>query len=199
MNSEFFWNKACLCFSLKGLHTVIYMGIKSQNLKILMIAFLTLPTSFWAFKGRGWVKKSIQTNCRLTTISSQISAIYMNIFHKTEVQTVILRYWTVLYINWLKNYDKNKKHAKKQKTQKLPKTVHMKIFFLQNRTKTEMEKIAFHVITFEPIKIQTHSVPQNDHLNFNFVKDIHVDGRNLARNSCKTAICQSTFFRDTLY
>ena len=39
-----------------------------------------------------------------------------------------------------------------------------------------MEKIAFCVITFEPIKIQTHSAPQNDRLNFSFVKDIHVNG-----------------------
>ena len=52
--------------------------------------------------------------------------------------------------------------------------------FLQNRTKTKMEKIAFCVITFDPIKIQTHSAPQNDRLNFSFVKDIHVDGRYLA-------------------
>ena len=34
-------------------------------------------------------KRSRLTNCRFTTISSQISAIYMNIFHKTEVQTVM--------------------------------------------------------------------------------------------------------------
>ena len=39
-----------------------------------------------------------------------------------------------------------------------------------------MEKIAFCVITFELIEIQTHSAPQNDSLNFSFVKDIHVDG-----------------------
>ena len=54
------------------------------------------------------------------------------------------------------------------------------MFFLQNRTKTEMEKIAFCVMTFEPIKILTHSGPQNDRLNFSFVKDNHVDGGNLA-------------------
>ena len=66
-----------------------------------------------------------------------------------------------------------------QKTQKSPKTVHTKFFFLQNRTKMKMEKIAFCVITLEPIKIQTHSAPQNDRLNFSFVKDIHVDGGNL--------------------
>ena len=54
------------------------------------------------------------------------------------------------------------------------------IFFLQNRTKTKMEKIAFCVITFDPIKIETHSAPLNDRLNFSFMKDIYVDGRNLA-------------------
>ena len=30
-------------------------------------------------------------NCRFTTLSSHFSAIYINIFHKTEIQTVILR------------------------------------------------------------------------------------------------------------
>ena len=44
----------------------------------------------------------------------------------------------------------------------------------------KMEKIAFFVITFEQIKIQTYSAPQNDRLNFSFVKDINVDGKNLA-------------------
>ena len=39
----------------------------------------------------GVTKKSRLTNCRFTTISSQISTIDIDIFHKTEVQTVILR------------------------------------------------------------------------------------------------------------
>ena len=43
-----------------------------------------------------------------------------------------------------------------------------------------MEKIAFCVITFEPVKTQTHSAPQNDRLSFSFVKDSHVDGGNFA-------------------
>ena len=64
----------------------------------------------------------------------------------------------------MKNTQKRKNHQKQ----------YIRILFLQNRTKTKMEKIAFCVITFEPIKIQTHSVPQNDRLNFSFVKDIHV-------------------------
>ena len=53
-----------------------------------------------------------------------------------------------------------------------------KLFILQHRTKTKMDKIAFWVITFDPIKVQTHSAPQNDLLNFSFVKGIHVDGGN---------------------
>ena len=50
-------------------------------------------------------------------------------------------------------------------------------FILQNHKKWEMEMFAFCVINFEPIKIQTCSVPQNDHLNLSFVKDIHVVGK----------------------
>ena len=72
----------------------------------------------------------------------------------------------------MKNTQKRKKRKNHQKQ-------HIQIFFLQNRTKTKMEKNAFCVITFEQIKIQTYSAPQNDCLNFSFVKDIHVDGGNL--------------------
>ena len=74
----------------------------------------------------------------------------------------------------MKNTQKRKKRKNHQKQ------YIQNFFFLQNRTKTKMEKNAFCVITFEQIKIQTHSAPQNDRLNFSFVKDIHVDGRNLA-------------------
>ena len=35
-------------------------------------------------------------NGHFPTISSQLFAKYINIFHKTEVQTIILRYWTGL-------------------------------------------------------------------------------------------------------
>ena len=91
------------------------------------------------------------------------------------------------------------KTRKNAKNAKITKNSTYEIFFLQNRTKTKMEKIAFCVITFHPIKIKTHSAPQNDRLNFSFVKDIHVDGGNLAWNSFKTAICQCTFFLLTLY
>jgi hypothetical protein len=40
-----------------------------------------------------------------------------------------------------------------------------------------MEIFAVCVITFEPIRIQTFSSPQNDRLNLSFVKDIKVSGK----------------------
>ena len=84
----------------------------------------------------------------------------------------------------MKNTQKRENHQKQ----------YIRIFFLQNRTKTKMEKIAFCVITFEPIKIQTHSAPQNDCLNFSFVKDTHVVGEKMTRSDLKTAIYHSQIF-----
>ena len=40
-----------------------------------------------------------------TTISGHFSANYTNIFHKTEVQTVILRCLVYLCLNWIKSQD----------------------------------------------------------------------------------------------
>ena len=62
---------------------------------------------------------------------------------------------------------------------------------LQNHKKMKMKIFAFFVITFEPIKVQMCSAPQNDRLNFSFVKDIHVVGNKMARMGRKTAIYQS--------
>ena len=39
---------------------------------------------------------------------------------------------------------------------------------------TEYHKFTFYVLTFEKMKIQTLSVPQNDRLNLVFAKDINV-------------------------
>ena len=51
-----------------------------------------------------------------------------------------------------------------------------------------MEIFAFCVIIHEPIKIQTCLAPQNDPLNFVFIKDTYVDSEKVARNSNKTAM-----------
>ena len=45
--------------------------------------------------------------------------------------------------------------------------------------------VAFWVITFEPIMIQTCSAPQNDRLKFSFVKDIKVFVQKMTRNRHK--------------
>ena len=53
-----------------------------------------------------------------------------------------------------------------------------------------MEIFAVCVITFEPIKIQTCSSPQNDRLNLSFVKDIKVIGKKPTRYGHKMDFCQ---------
>ena len=73
------------------------------------------------------------------------------IFHKTEVQTVILRSLTGLNLNWLKSYGTKCKHF------------HFPFFAI-------IGVFALCVITFEPIKIQTCSAPQNDSLNLSFAR-----------------------------
>ena len=58
-----------------------------------------------------------------------------------------------------------------------------------------MEIFAFIVIAFEPIKIQTCSPPQNNHLNLSFVKDKHTVGKKMAIYGRKMAIYQLLFFK----
>ena len=58
-------------------------------------------------------------NGRFKTTFGHFFVNYRNIFHKTEVQTFILRcYKKDLYLSWFKWYGKNEKHAKTEKTQK---------------------------------------------------------------------------------
>ena len=57
-----------------------------------------------------------------------------------------------------------------------------------------MEILAFYAIAIEPIKVQTHSASQNDHLNLSFVKDKHLVGKKMARNGLKMTIYQLLFF-----
>jgi hypothetical protein len=60
---------------------------------------------------------------------------------------------------------------------------HISVFwdFVQKLTIAFFVFWGFNVITFVPIKIQTQWAPQIDHLNLTFVKDIHVDGKKLAK------------------
>ena len=88
-----------------------------------------IVTDKWSFLDRTW----------------PFFANYIFVFHKTEIQTVILRCLVNLNLNWYKSFDK------KQKTQKVPVCV-----FEQNCKKMEMEIFPFCVITFEPIRILTN-------------------------------------------
>ena len=54
--------------------------------------------------------------------------------------------------------------------------------------KTDMEKIVFCFIAFEPMKIYASSASQNDRWNFSFVTDFYVVDEKMTRNGCKIAI-----------
>ena len=58
----------------------------------------------------GGPQNSRQLNCSFTIISSHFFAIYIISFHEIEVQTVILRCWTGLYLDWFMNYDTKHKY-----------------------------------------------------------------------------------------
>jgi hypothetical protein len=89
-------------------------------------------------------------------------AYYMNNFHITEVQMVILEMFPLPFF---RNFAKE--------TVCLMFFAFFCMFFI-------------FVITFEPNKIQNRLAPQNDHMNLSFVKVIHVVGKK--RSSLKTAI-----------
>ena len=112
----------------------------------------------------------------------------MFIFHKTEVLTVILRCLTGLTYYWFKSYDTKRKY--------------FYFFFFCDFVQKQMFAtftffcvFVFFVITFVPIKNQTHLAPQNDRLDLSIVKDKHVAGQKMARYGLKKAIYQLPFFR----
>ena len=81
--------------------------------------------------------EGVAQNLQLTkvcfkTISSRFFNNYFYVFHKTEVQTVILRCLTCLNLNWFKIYDTNEKHAKNAR--KLKKTLHRIALFTKSQT-----------------------------------------------------------------
>ena len=61
-------------------------------------------------------------------------------------------------------------------------------FFLTKSVKTGNGILIVFDISDKPIKIQTLSAPQNDHLNLLFMKDIYVGAHKMARNGLKIVI-----------
>ena len=89
------------------------------------------------------------TNGRFMTISGHFFATYIEIFNKTEVQTVILRCLTFLILNWFKSYDTIRKccHFRffHDFVKKIPLICVCSPLFLR------FFAFAFYAITFEPI------------------------------------------------
>ena len=50
-------------------------------------------------------------------------------------------------------------------------------FFLPKLKNTVVKSICDNVVVFDPIEIQTHLAPQNDHQHLNFVKDVYAIGK----------------------
>jgi hypothetical protein len=110
----------------------------------------------------------------------------MFIFHKTEIQTVILRCLTSLNYNWYKSYAKRYKNAKNTKEANVS-------ICTKSHTKKEMEIFAFCVITYELIISKSCQAPQNDRLDLSFVKDEHTYGKKMARKGRTKVIYKGTF------
>ena len=115
-----------------------------------------------------------------------------HIFHKTEVQTVILRCLTGLNLDSFKTYDSKCKYF------------HICFLaILQKKNAFEFFGFWFFfpfcVIIIVPIMIQTSLGPQNVRLNLSFVKDIHIVGKKIVNNGPKTATLFSVSFRISLY
>ena len=120
---EWYWRQKCnLTFSvylrahqyvLMKNHLVVHQRLPTPcrnliNTNILSTSKLT----------RGWFPKfATGLNVLLRPFLVSFCQLH-NIFHKTEVQTVILRCWTDLYLNWFKSNDRNPKNAKNRKKQK---------------------------------------------------------------------------------
>ena len=67
-----------------------------------------------------------------------------------------------------------------------------KTFLLQNCKNLGLENFAFYGTTVEPIKLQTHCAPQNDHLNLIFEKNVYVVHKKITRNGRKMVVFKVT-------
>ena len=120
------------CLTCKKPNWIKSYAIKHKFCQKLFFQFCKKIT--WKFSSHKW---------KFLTISGHLCANYMKIFHKTKIQTVILRCLGRLNLNWIKSYNINL----------------VKSFFLQSCTKTDVFVFCifcifvFFVITFVPIKI----------------------------------------------
>ena len=129
--------KFSVCVFIVHLSLLYIAHSLAKKLRCLLIRWFT----FGITSSRDWSPKfETDKNGHFTTISSQFSAIYINIFHKTEVQTVHLRCWTGLYHKWFKSYDTNEKTRKNPKNPKITKKTLHKWGLFYKITKTRKRK-----------------------------------------------------------
>ena len=95
-----FWQQK---FCLSGKKLKFLANIWISYILQIERRIVSTETSAWC------PKFATDLNVRFRTISCRFFANCMNIFHKTEVQTVILRCWTGLKPNWFKSYGTNEK------------------------------------------------------------------------------------------
>ena len=125
-----FLNKICRNKSLWTYHVpknwvmtekkmdIVARGFHGKWIKVKRfqkVAFIISPIQRDSREDRCLLVTSLpaHTNCHFSAISGlfwQSFPFFLYIFHKTELQTVILRYWTVLNLNWFKSYDSKCKY-----------------------------------------------------------------------------------------
>ena len=95
------WQKA----TLVKIKTGYLKRSQRYDLAILrsFLAIFSESLDFQFWKKKSW--KSITHKWPFLTVFGHLFANFMNIFHKTEVQTVILRCLVSLNLNWIKSYN----------------------------------------------------------------------------------------------
>ena len=90
--------------------TTVFLIRKLQEFLIFSsLMILMVQTKSKDVKVCSEIKETTFQVGHFTTISGHSIANYINIFHKTEVLTVILRCLMSLNLNWIKSYDINYK------------------------------------------------------------------------------------------
>ena len=93
-------------------------------------------------------KRCCIISSHFSTISSQFFAIYISIFHKTEVLTVILRCWTSLNHNWFKSYDTKRKWGDKEMVLSIAVSFRLEYSFLYDPDLTNQKNRFYKLMSF---------------------------------------------------
>ena len=114
-DSELFvlFAKNCQILHKISVIPILFIHLLALNLlvnnQLKLLVWHIIVTLLRKPQNRAWCPKfATGLNVYLTNISNHFFTNYMNIFHKTEVHTVILRYWKGSQLNWFKSYGKKR-------------------------------------------------------------------------------------------